>query len=599
MYDRRKPGAPQPESPHFPKRNHSAREVDQQSTQLEYQQTLHGTNGMKSQPDKSQFRRISNRARPGKRAPEPILLPYMPDKPKRVRQDSHLLDDYYQSSQHTDQVAAFSFEDDYYQSPQNTDQAAAFSFEDDYYQSRIVRPEMDYVSSSSNDDYYLPRPASRSRAGSRSVSRSQAHSQPASRSRASTRPAYQPRVRRSKARTNHKLFWLALWVCAFGFVGSAASAYFLLRPMSSPASSTIAPQSPLENQARTNAQDVKALIKDTAQAKIQQFEQVINQVKQNGGEVTNYQQHLDQERAKLATLTKPEDYVALLIRVGTDLSTLQKDRPGNKTATPIIGSDGNANGQTVAARTGNTAQNMLSNYLVDTKQWGDTHKYHDPYDSKNYYLNSSYLVMDGGNDYLYGYGSYMQEAVNKGETDAEQRIEDGYFLHAMLEANYIDETPYNQPHQVDQTLLNYFGATQDHVLLISLTEQAMRIYRNGKLEEAVLVTTGRQHRPTPPGFFQATTHLYNIPFQSGDTPGSPDYYATVMVQNAIQFWDNGYYFHSASWRKDFGPFTNQPHQDSGGNAEANSGSHGCINVPPETLKRLDPTITNATKVIIF
>lgn len=375
---------------------------------------------------------------------------------------------------------------------------------------------------------------------------------------------------RTKGVSSAKIFLALICACcAIGVVG----VYFMVLP-GSPFVHSSTPSVVSHTLAKSSSTNSSAL-QVVAQAKLQQFKTSIDQLKRQGKNVISSQLLLEQERTKLETLRKPEDYVSFLIRVGGDLTNLQGDLANNN------------------------PQAMLANYLNAAKQWGNAHKYHDTYDGKDYYLDSSYLAMDGGNGHRYGYGSYMQDAIKAGEADSRQRIEEGYFLHSMLEANSIDATPYNQPHLVDQQLLKHFGLTQSHVLLVSLAEQAMRVYNNGKLEDATLVTTGRYNRPTPPGLFQTTAHLYNALFQSSDPPTSPDYYPPVTIQLTIQFGEDGYYLHTAQWRHDFGPFTQFPHQDSSGNTEANNGSHGCVNVPVDALARLDPTITQDTRVIIF
>jgi hypothetical protein len=389
----------------------------------------------------------------------------------------------------------------------------------------------------------------------------------------STGSGAQPfRRQRPTWRTGTKI--VLFLICVSGILGS----FGLSRVFSErfrPSTSSVLSQKTEQVVEQPTIASKPSVFKQTALSRFQQLEDGINQLKQKGKDVSSYQQHLDRYQAKLNSLTAPQDYLTLLLQMGADLTELQPELADN------------------------SAQTMLTNYMSEVQQWGDANKYHDPFDGKDYYLNSSYMVMDGGNGYKYGYGSYMQDAINAGEADAQQRLKDGYFLHSILEANYLDPTPYNQTHQVDERLLDYFGVTQSDVLLISVTEQAMRVYRNGKLEEATLVTTGRDHRPSPPGLFQTTTHLYNIPFQSGDPPDSPDYYEPVEVKTAIQFWDDGYYLHSSQWRKDYGPLTNLPHRDSSGNTDANNGSHGCINIPPDFLTQLEPTITTDTRVIIF
>jgi hypothetical protein len=318
-----------------------------------------------------------------------------------------------------------------------------------------------------------------------------------------------------------------------------------------------------------------AVLKGVAQASISQLATDVNTIKQAGSDVSTYQQKLALDQTQFSTLASPKNAVALLIQIDSDLASLQ------------------------GALAGNNASTLLSNFKQEAQQWGDAHKYHDPYDGKDYYLNSSYLNMDGHNGIQYGESASMSTEVNTGDPQAFQDIKDDYFLLSMLEANYEDTTPYNQPHQVDQALLNYFGYQHTHVLIVSLTEQAVRIYNNGQLEQAFQVTTGREYRPTPVGHFQLTQHFYNLTLTSADAPGSPDYYAPVTVQNAIQFWDNGYYMHSSQWRKDYGPLTQFPHRDSGGDPDASTGSHGCINVAPAILSNLDSTITYQTPLIIF
>ncbi|HET8841717.1 MAG TPA: L,D-transpeptidase family protein [Ktedonobacteraceae bacterium] len=311
------------------------------------------------------------------------------------------------------------------------------------------------------------------------------------------------------------------------------------------------------------------------QEKLQQFEKSIEQIQQAGGDVQEYQQRLQAEQDSIAHLATQQDYIAFLIQNGKDLGALQNQLAQQN------------------------AQQLLNNFQDEATHWGNAHKYHDTYDGKEYYVNISYLSVDGGNGFTYGEGAYMRREVLAGTPQVTQDIDDDYFLHAMLEANYEDATPFNQPHAVDQALLDHFAFQNGQVLIVSLTEQAMRVYRNGHLEKATLVTTGRGHRPTPVGHFQMTNHFYNLYLISSDPPGSPDHYATVVVANAIQFWDNGYYIHSAQWRHEFGPFTQFPHQDSSGDAEANDGSHGCVNAPPAFLSQLDASVTTQTRLIIF
>ncbi|PZW34443.1 L,D-transpeptidase-like protein [Thermosporothrix hazakensis] len=318
--------------------------------------------------------------------------------------------------------------------------------------------------------------------------------------------------------------------------------------------------------------ELTMVMKQRAQRKLQMLESSVQLL---GQRATRARQQLQQTRAQYATLTTKQDYLHFFIQTGTYLTGLQKELAQQ-----------------------NPAQ-MLALYLHYVQQWGDAHRYYDAFDGKDYYLNSSYLTMDGKNGTLYGAGALLREMVQQHTSDALQHIQDTYFLHSMLEANVEDMTPFNRPHAVDSRLLSYFKLEKEHVLVLSLTEQAVRIYRHGALERSFLVTTGRHHRPTPPGLFRLGQHQKNIVLHSYDAPSSPDYYSPTTVQHAIQFWENGYLLHSSPWRQDYGPFTQFPHRDSGGNPEGNNGSHGCINVPPATLAQLEPSLTEQTRLLIF
>ncbi len=149
----------------------------------------------------------------------------------------------------------------------------------------------------------------------------------------------------------------------------------------------------------------------------------------------------------------------------------------------------------------------------------------------------------------------------------------------MFEADDNDHTPYNQVHQTDLQMLNHYTLQKRMVLMISLVEQAMRVYQNGKLLRSFLVTTGRAELPSLPGVWAVLDRKSPIIFQSGDPKGSPYWFPDTPITYAILYHYGGYYVHDAWWRKSFGPGTQFPHQDAGGNTSYNfDGSHGCINL---------------------
>jgi lipoprotein-anchoring transpeptidase ErfK/SrfK len=117
------------------------------------------------------------------------------------------------------------------------------------------------------------------------------------------------------------------------------------------------------------------------------------------------------------------------------------------------------------------------------------------------------------------------------------------------------------------------------VLMVSMVEQAMRFYQDGKLVRAFYVTTGRVERPALPGVWTVQNRQSPTVFKSSDPPGSPYWYPDTPIHYAILYHWGGFFVHDAWWRVNFGPGTQFPHYDVGGDESfAGDGSHGCINV---------------------
>lgn len=115
------------------------------------------------------------------------------------------------------------------------------------------------------------------------------------------------------------------------------------------------------------------------------------------------------------------------------------------------------------------------------------------------------------------------------------------------------------------------------VVLVSLSQQWLWAFSNRQLVFATPVTTGRPELPTPTGIFDIYQKVENTMFYSPWPPGSPFYYSPEHVNYAMLFLTGGFYLHDAPWRSDFGPGSNVPHTGPGGQAE--TGSHGCVEVP--------------------
>lgn len=122
------------------------------------------------------------------------------------------------------------------------------------------------------------------------------------------------------------------------------------------------------------------------------------------------------------------------------------------------------------------------------------------------------------------------------------------------------------------------GAPQQggQVILVSLAQQWLWAYQDGRLVFANPITSGQPQLATPPGTYHVQAKVADTTFYSPWGPWSPYYYAPEHVNYALLFRTGGYFLHDAPWRAAFGPGTNAPHTSPGGARE--TGSHGCVNL---------------------
>ena len=116
------------------------------------------------------------------------------------------------------------------------------------------------------------------------------------------------------------------------------------------------------------------------------------------------------------------------------------------------------------------------------------------------------------------------------------------------------------------------------LILVNLTQQWLWAYQDGTLVTAMPITSGQPYLWTPQGTFHVQYKVEDTTFYSPWGPGSPWYYSPEHVNYALFFRDKGYYIHDAPWRHAFGPGTQTQHTDPDGTQE--TGSHGCVNMPP-------------------
>ena len=137
-----------------------------------------------------------------------------------------------------------------------------------------------------------------------------------------------------------------------------------------------------------------------------------------------------------------------------------------------------------------------SNYLIgaldrEARAWGQAHLYHDKVDGNNYIRDAAYTT-DGIGYWLkreLGWAYLPQDFQSVVDDDNNE-----FFNLHMLEQDYTDTTPYNKVHATDTQLIKHYHLSGT-IVVVSMVEQAMRFYQNGKLVRSFYVTTGRVERP--------------------------------------------------------------------------------------------------------
>ncbi|HEY0755170.1 MAG TPA: L,D-transpeptidase [Ktedonobacteraceae bacterium] len=308
---------------------------------------------------------------------------------------------------------------------------------------------------------------------------------------------------------------------------------------------------------------------------LQSFQQWIALMRQYGGDVTTYQQQY---------------------------ASAQRALQSASTATVYNQALGALQGHVKAIKIPAFKQEVVSlqqQLALDVKTWGDQHTYSDTFDGRTYKQGYEYddTTGVGGSLWLQGDLSTAQTL-----TDYQQIVENlnmWTYLFQQMKANFSDKTPSNQVHQTDLTLMQHYSYTSGQVIVVSLREQALRAYKDGKLVKSFLVTTGQPELPSPPGTWWIEGKKHPTVFKSTAPKNSPDWYPDTPINYAMQYHSNGYFFHDAWWRTEFGPGTNFPHQDPNGDPFAGHGSHGCVNMSTSDSAWLYGFVSLYTPIIIY
>ncbi|GAC1357287.1 MAG: hypothetical protein NVSMB44_02630 [Ktedonobacteraceae bacterium] len=239
----------------------------------------------------------------------------------------------------------------------------------------------------------------------------------------------------------------------------------------------------------------------------------------------------------------------------------------------------------------------VKQFHQEVDDWAKSHPYHDGYDGHEYALDNGYMQP--------GIGASLDLDLKSATTfTAMQAValeaQNALFNLHTFEANYNDKTPYNQIHSADLELLNHYQLQKKQVLLISLAEQAMRVYQAGSLTNSYQTTTGRQALPSLPGVWSVLDRRSPVIFKSGEPKDSPYWFPDTPISYAILYHYGGYFIHDAPWRATFGPGTQFPHEDAGGNTSYNfDGSHGCVNLSTDNAAWVYKHTDWNTVVVIY
>jgi len=148
----------------------------------------------------------------------------------------------------------------------------------------------------------------------------------------------------------------------------------------------------------------------------------------------------------------------------------------------------------------------------------------------------------------------------------------------------------------DKVLQQAMSSTlPEKAITISLKDQTLRAYLHGQQVFSTYVTTGRPGLETDPGSFHVYLKASPWIMKSPWPKGSRWWYPDTPVKMTLWF-NGGAAIHDASWRAYYGPGTEYPHYDPFG---ANTGTHGCVNVPYGNMVWLWNWTPSGTPVVVY
>jgi len=302
----------------------------------------------------------------------------------------------------------------------------------------------------------------------------------------------------------------------------------------------------------------------------------VNLLKKYGQSYNSFQQRYNADKAALTNAKSITDYLKFSSQINSDLASVRM---------PLI------EGQ---------ASYLLSQFHQEVTGWGRAHQYHDSFDGGSYNLDYEYDAQGIGSD-ADSAVQYAQGTQSLDDYRSAMDLINNDMAHLKaMEADYSDKTPWNQVHTTDIQLMKHYNLMSGQTLVVSLIEQTLRLYNNGKLVRSFQITTGQYDKPSPPGFWNIFLRQSPTKFKSSEPKGSAFWYPDTKINYAMEYHDGGYFFHDSWWRVNYGQGTNFPHYDVGGDESfAGNGSHGCINMQENDAAWLYANTSYGAAVLLY
>gem|GEM_PF-310910 len=328
----------------------------------------------------------------------------------------------------------------------------------------------------------------------------------------------------------------------------------------------------LQNHVRLGNELTAQHIQAIGQVKLQQLAEDLERLQSYHVDISVYRKRLEANREAFKRASSPAEYQQVAQQIEQDSAALRL---------PLLRGE---------------ATYRLNILRDEVQRWGQTHRYQNAFDNTTYSYGYEY------ND-THGLLAELRASVQRAKNaDDYQVIIDllknaREHFHAM-QNNASSKEPWNQVHSTDLHLIRFYHQEQGQVIVVSLLEQTMRVYQEGKLLRAFRVTTGQYERPTPPGYWPIFLRQSPTRFTSPEPPGSAFWYPDTRITYALGFREGGYFIHDSWWRTEYGPGTNFPHADAGGEFASN-GSHGCINLAEADAGWLYQHTAYGTPLLIY